>query len=58
MPALAQVRARGHRVKWYVLGRPVIASNCSGNVERVDQNELSGQGSLERFCGVLERMEE
>lgn len=148
VPALAQVRARGYRVKWYVLGegpeeenirhlirkhgleesfvllgavenpypcmaecdiyvqathyegcctsiseamvlgRPVIASDCSGNVEqihrygagllvglsvegiadgiiqaiehperlgveRIDQNELSGQGSLERFCGFL-----
>lgn len=73
-----------------VLGRPVIASDCSGNVEqirrygagllvglstegiaagiiqaidhperlgveRIDQNELFGQGSLERFCNVLEQ---
>lgn len=75
-----------------VLGKPVIASNCSGNVEqihrygagllvglsaeeiadgiiqaiqhperlgveRIDQNELSRQGSLERFNSLLEPME-
>lgn len=71
-----------------VLGRPVVASACAGNVEqvrrygagllvglsaegiaggiiqaiehpeqmrveRINQEELSGQGSLERFCGLL-----